>query len=170
MLSGAGVHKNFGWKPVGKINFPAGSPCTLDITNLIDNGEILVIHSSLITDNPVNLTVNDDGAARYDWSIHEHGMSGGAAEHAQSCTAAASLIPFAPGTRTAKVKMELQYINSMLLIHIKSVSYYSATYFGATDVMGHYNQDAPYTSLVFTDSLIGDFAADFQLFKGVYAL
>jgi len=169
MLKGSGIHKEFGWKPVGKYHTAGVGSYSIDITNLIDNGEILIIHANFNPPNGMFLRVNADGGANYTYSKHTHGNTAGAV-HAQADASAQTRFILNAFDRTSKCEMQLQGYNANLLLHAKLVGFLDATHYEAIDYMGWYNQDVPYTSLLFDDGMGANFTADFQLFRGVYSL
>jgi len=167
MLKGAGIHQNFGWKPVGKfvcapasqthsITLPCDFERTVKIISQWDLGEIVI-------------RINADGGANYDYSIHAHGRLAGAASHTQAGGPAASCIYLTQGSsNNCLIETLLQKYGNLLMVSSHAVARTDANNFRQFNVVGFYNAAGPYLTMQFRNESIQDMVGEVQFFESVY--
>lgn len=166
MLKGAGLHQNFGWKPIGKYEFttPGGThtinplPCTFDRTIKMfskwDNGQ-------------VGIRINNDGGNNYAWAIHRSGLSGGAL-HTQVAAITTSIYLTQYEWDEILIETTFEAYGNLLRVISHAWAYLDATHFGLFSVGGMYNQAGPYTRMDFVNGSMRDMVGEIQFFESVY--
>lgn len=167
MLSGAGVHKNFGWKPIFKKTESGAAAYNIDISMLDFNTPHRLFFNILsVANNTLSFRFNAAANSMHS-SLHRHGRVAGAAHNTLSQGVSHDYMYGLFGHINGRFNLTLEMGGTVLLQQIHGIGYINGNDFSVIEGGGICIDAAPYLTLNLTGNAV-NFTYELQIFKSVF--
>ena len=170
MLSGAGVHKEFAWKPVLRSSGDDASLYNVDITSL----DLNRLHAFMLRVQPIpggtriKGFFNADFGNNYDETFQRHGRTGAGALNSHTQVTGGPGITFITAALYHQIQGYIQTCAAGLIVTHKGFGWLNTDNFESADGAGIYKVVAAYTSFNIEGNMT-NFYYELQIFQSVFA-